>query len=202
MPSRGKQSTANGTHLISCWKGWLRKWFKFSETLFSSLEIRANSSPHRSKEISRYKRALVQKKRVLLESVRINICWITRDRGRGSGYTLEQMWAETGQSEEMEWKFREEAGLSPEPTGGKAVKLTQCALGRLLSLLSAHCLCPLPPLPSSALSLTMMLQPILPLSSHQSTSGLCPSPSEDCALPSTTTASQPDKGPWLTQYGK
>ena len=163
MPSRGQQSTANGTHLVlGCWKGWLRKWSNFSETLFSSSEIKVNSCPHRSKEISRYKRALVQTKENVI-GVSYDKYLLNKQRQRKK---MEQMCAETGQSEEMEWKFREEAGLSPEPTGGKAVKLTQCALGRLLSLLSDHCLRPLPPLPSSALSLMALLQPILSLSSH------------------------------------
>lgn len=54
----------------------LGKSINIAETLFPSLEIRADSPSPRSKETSRYKRALVlyKQKRAVLESVMINIC--------------------------------------------------------------------------------------------------------------------------------
>ena len=53
----------------------LGKSLNISEPLLPSLEIRANSPSLGSKEISRLTRVLVyEQKRVLLESVMINIC--------------------------------------------------------------------------------------------------------------------------------
>lgn len=76
-------------------------------------------------------------------------------------------------SEERKWKFKEETGLSPEPAGGKAVKLAQCVLGALPSLLSD---CALPPLPLASGALLLRCAAGLSLSSHQSTSGPGPGP--------------------------
>ena len=167
------------------------KWFNFSETLFPSSEIRANSPPRGSKKISRYKRALVQTEESII-GVSYDKYLLNKCRQRKRILVTLWIWCEQRLHRFIRDEMKAQGRDWPKSiaSGRQSCYHSVFLAGSYLcSLITA-----LPPPPLTLVPYHCPeLQAFLSLSSHQSTSVLCPSPSEAYSLPSTMTACSPNK---------